>query len=164
MTRLTEQAVHPDEINKSHGHTVDNEGLLNNYAIEPEMYMEHNASLSELTNRVTVVDIFDSEEEAQTAVLEIEQKGLLAAHISIVAKNYKNPQSVINWENINDEGGLASVLTRMGISNPAIARFVEAIDNGKFLIIEVGSDREASQVQHVLEKSGHSLQENYSNG
>jgi hypothetical protein len=160
MTRSTEQTIHSDEINKSHGHTVDSEGLLNNYAIEPEMYIEHGASLSELTNRVTVVDIFNSEAEARQAVLAIEEKGLLVSHISIVAKNYKNSQSAINWENINDEGGLPSVLTRLGISDAAIARFVEAIDNGKFLIIEVGSDREASQVQHVLEKSGHSLQEN----
>jgi D-Tyr-tRNAtyr deacylase len=160
MTRLTEQTVYSDEINKAHGHTVDGEGLLNNYAIEPEMYVEQGVSLSELTNRVTVVDIFDSEEEAQQAVLEIEAKGLRVSHISIVAKNYKNSQSAINCENINAEGGLASVLTRLGISDHAIARFIEAIDNGKFLIIEVGSDREASQVQHVLEKAGHSLEEN----
>jgi len=160
MTRLTEQTVHPDEINKAHGHTVDSEGLLNNYAIEPQMYTEYGASLSELTNRVTVVDIFDSEEDAKQAVLDIEEKGLLVSHISIVAKNYKNSQSAINWESINAEGGLASVLTKLGISDLAIAKFVEAIANGKFLIIEVGSDREASQVQHVLEKVGHSLQEN----
>jgi hypothetical protein len=161
MTILVEETtVHPDEINKAHGHTVDGEGLLNNYAIEPEMYTEHGASLSELTNRVTVVDIFDSEPEAQTAVLEIEQKGLLVSHISIVAKDYKDPQSTMNWETINAEGGLAVVLTSLGISDHAISRFVEAIDNGKFLIVEVGSEREASQVQHVLEKAGHSLQEN----
>jgi hypothetical protein len=158
MPISTEQTVHSDEVNKSHGHTVDSEGLLNNYAIEPEMYTEHGTSLSELTNRVSVVDIFDSEEAAKTAVLEIEQKGLLVSHISIVAKNYKDAQSTMNWENINNEGGLAAVLTRLGISDHAIVRFIEAIDNGKFLIIEVGSDREASQVQHVLEKSGHSLQ------
>ena len=27
-----------DDINQASGHTVDGEGLLNNYAIEPEMY------------------------------------------------------------------------------------------------------------------------------
>ena len=90
----------------------------------------------------------------------MEQKCLLIAHISIVAKDYKEPQSVMNWENITAEGGLEVTLTNLGISAHAIALFVEAIDNGKFLIIEVGSDREASQVQHVLEKVGHSLQEN----
>ncbi|BBC26924.1 hypothetical protein [Pseudanabaena sp. ABRG5-3] len=73
MTISTEYPTVPDEINKSHGHTVDSEGLLNNYAIEPEMYQEDGTDLSELTNRVTVVDIFDSEEAAKTAVLEIEQ-------------------------------------------------------------------------------------------
>ncbi|MBD2188466.1 hypothetical protein [Pseudanabaena mucicola] len=159
MTTSTNQTVYPDEINKAGGHTVDSEGLLNNYAIEPEMtYIDGESSLSELTNRVTVVDIFDSEEEAKQAVLQIEQKGLRVAHISIVAKHYKEPQSIMNWENINAEGGLELTLTKLGISEHAIATFVEAIDNGKFLIIEVGSDREASQVQHVLEKSGHSLQ------
>ncbi|OIP76182.1 MAG: hypothetical protein AUK48_06205 [Oscillatoriales cyanobacterium CG2_30_44_21] len=158
MINLNEQTI-PDEINESHGHTVDSEGLLNNYAIELPMYVEHNASLSELTNRVSVVDIFESEGKAKKAVLDIEEKGLLVSHISIVAKNYKNAQSAMNWENINAEGGLAAVLNKLGISDKAIARFIEAIDNGKFLIIEVGSDREASQVQHILEKSGHSLQE-----
>ncbi len=157
MTISTE-TVHPDEVNVAHGHTVDSEGLLNNYAIEPEMYMEHGASLSDLINKVTVVDIFDTEEQAKSAVLEMEQKGLLVADISIVAKHYKEPQSY-SWENITAEGGLAAVLTRLGISDRAISKFVEAIDNGKFLMIEVGSDREASQVQHVLEKAGHTNQD-----
>jgi D-Tyr-tRNAtyr deacylase len=161
MTTLTEQtSIHPDEINKAHGRTVDGEGLLNNYAIEPEItYTDGESSLSELTNRVTVVDVFDSEEEAKQAVLQIEQKGLLISHISIIGKDYQEPQSTMNWENINAEGGLAVTLTKLGINEHAIATFVEAIDNGKFLIIEVGNDREASQVQHVLEKVGHSLQE-----
>ena len=152
------ETVHPDQVNVAHGHTVDSEGLLNNYAIEPEMYMEHGASLSDLINKVTVVDIFDTEEQAKSAVLEMEQKGLLVADISIVAKHYKEPQSY-SWENITAEGGLAAVLTRLGISDRAISKFVEAIDNGKFLMIEVGSDREASQVQHVLEKAGHTNQD-----
>jgi len=30
----------PDSIDTTSGYTVDNEGLLNNYAIEPEMYYE----------------------------------------------------------------------------------------------------------------------------
>ena len=92
-------------------------------------------------------------------MLEIEQKGLLVAHISIVAKDYVDSQSVINWGNITASGGLASFLTKLGISDQAISRFVEATDQGKFLIVEVGNDREASQVQHVLEKAGHTNQQ-----
>ncbi|NUN66532.1 hypothetical protein HCU40_17645 [Pseudanabaena biceps] len=159
MNISTEQAnVHPDELNKSHSQTVDGEGLLNNYAIEPTMYVEDDCSLSDLTNRVTVVDIFDSEAQAKSAVLEMEQKGLQVPYISIVAKHYKEPQSSISWDSITAEGGLATVLTKLGISDQAISKFNEAIDNGKFLVIEVGSDRQASQVQHVLEKAGHSMQ------
>lgn len=160
MNISTEQAnVHPDELTKSHGHTVDNEGLLNNYAIEPTMYVEDGCSLSDLTNRVTVVDIFDSEAQAKSAVTEMEYKGLEVPYISIVAKHYKDPQSSINWDSITAEGGLAKMLTKLGISEQAISRFIEAIDNGKFLVIEVGSDRQASQAQHVLEKAGHTMQE-----
>ena len=149
--------IYADEINAAHGRTVDGEGLLNNYAIEPEMYEEDGSSLSELTNRVTVVDIFPSEAEAKSAVLEMEQKGLKTAHISIIAKDYQDSES-INWKQINAEGGLAAVLKRLGISDHATSTFVDAIADGKFLVIEIGSDRDASQVQHILEKVGHKPQ------
>jgi hypothetical protein len=158
MTISNEQMTMTDRINESHGQTVDTEGLLNNYAIEPEMYEEDGCSISELINRVTVVDIFDSEEEAKSAVLAMEQKGLRVTNMSIVAKSYQDPKSSINWKTITAEGGLAAVLTRLGISEQSISKFVEAVDNGKFLVIEIGNDREASQVQHVLEKAGHTMQ------
>ncbi|OYQ63460.1 hypothetical protein B9G53_16965 [Pseudanabaena sp. SR411] len=148
----------PDEINESRGHTVDTEGLLNNYAIEPEMYEEDGNSLSKMTERVTVVDIFDSEEEAHSAVLEMEQKGLRSTNISIVAKDYQGTGNMLTWKTITEEGGLAVFLIKLGISDYAVSKFVEASENGKFLVIEIGGDREASQVQHVLEKAGHSLQ------
>jgi hypothetical protein len=163
MTITTDQKpniiVPVDQINQAGGHTVDGEGLLNNYAIEPEMYEEDGSSLSELTNRVTVVDIFSTLEEAQGVITEMEQKGLRSSHISIVAKDFREPQSSIHWEQITAEGGLAVVLKKLGISDEATARFEEAIEAGKFLVIEIGNDREASQVQHVLEKAGHSIQE-----
>jgi hypothetical protein len=158
MTILAEQKIIPDEINESHGQTVDTEGLLNNYAIEPEMYEEDGHSVSKLVDRVTVVDIFDSEEAAKNAVLAMEQKGLPVANTSIVAKSYQDSKSSINWKTITAEGGLAAVLTRLGISEESISKFVEAVDNGKFLMIEIGNNREASQVQHVLEKAGHTMQ------
>ena len=82
MSISTEQEIMPvDQINQSNGHTVDNEGLLNNYAIEPEMYEEDGGVLSELgSDRVTVVDIFVSEVEAKNAILAMEQKGLRSNH------------------------------------------------------------------------------------
>jgi hypothetical protein len=139
-------------------HTVDGEGLLNNYAIEPEMYEEDGGPLSSApANRVTVVDIFASEIEAKSAILAMEQKGLRSNQISIIAKDYcQEPQNSMNWDQINAAGGLAAILTELGISDRATSQFVEAIENGKFLVIEIGNDREASQAQHVLEKIGHS--------
>jgi hypothetical protein len=159
-TPTTEQTpVHSDEINTAHGHTVDNEGLLNNYAIEPEMYEEDGGALSsQASDTVTVVDVFPSELEAKTAVLEMERKGLRTDQIAIVAKGYnQEPENSMNWEHINAAGGLAAVLTKLGISHHATGQFMDAVEDGKFLVIEIGNDREASQAQHVLEKAGHTL-------
>jgi len=36
----TNDQTTPDSIRTTDGYTVDNEGLLNNYAVEPEMYYE----------------------------------------------------------------------------------------------------------------------------
>lgn len=52
------------------GHTVDNEGLANNYAIEPEVYSETpgdmpNQSPSPAGANYTIVDIFPSAAEAE---------------------------------------------------------------------------------------------------
>ncbi len=160
MAISTEKETVPvDQINQAGGHTVDGEGLLNNYAIEPEMYEEDGSSLSDLTNRVTVVDIFSTEEAAKSAALEMEQKGLRSSHISIIAKDYHDPESSMSLETIDAEGGLAVVLKKLGIADSAILKFEEAIKDGQFLLIEIGSDREASQVQHVLENAGHSVQD-----
>ena len=161
MSITTEQEILlVDQINQSNGHTVDTEGLLNNYAIEPEMYEEDGGVVSKIaSDRVTVVDIFDSETEAKNAILEMEQKGLRSNQISIIAKDYENSESSMSWQKISVGGGLTKVLQELGISDRAISQFEEAIAEGKFLVIEIGSDREASQAQHVLEKSGHSLQE-----
>jgi hypothetical protein len=154
--------VHTDDTNKTSAetaHTVDGEGLLNNYAIEPEMYEEDGGALSsQASDTVTVVDVFPSELEAKAAVLEMEHKGLRTDQISIVAKNYnQEPENSMNWEHITAAGGLAVVLTKLGISHHATGQFMDAIEEGKFLVIEIGNDREASQAQHVLEKAGHTL-------
>jgi len=37
---VTDNQTHSDSIRTTDGYTVDKEGLLNNYAIEPEMYYE----------------------------------------------------------------------------------------------------------------------------
>jgi hypothetical protein len=162
MTIPTEQAtihadVYTDEINKFYGHTIDQDGLTNSYAIEPEMYGEDSSFPAELGNRITVVDVFASKLEAKNAVLEIEQKGLRSQQISIIAKGYQDTKSCMTWESIEASGGLALILTEMGISERAIEQFVNAVENGKYLIIVTGNDREASQAEYVLQTFGHRI-------
>ena len=144
-----------DKINEAEGYTIDRDGLTNSYAIEPEMYEEDGSVPADLGSKVTVVDIFASKLEAKNAVLEIEQKGLRSQQISIIAKGYQDAKSSMNWEGIESSGGLASVLTELGISDRAVGQFVDAVEDGSYLIIVTGSDREASQTQHVLEEFGH---------
>ncbi|OCR00803.1 hypothetical protein BCD67_24030 [Oscillatoriales cyanobacterium USR001] len=43
----TQEQVDPDSIHTTDGYTVDKEGLLNNYAIEPEMYINEPGDLRE---------------------------------------------------------------------------------------------------------------------
>ncbi len=146
---------HVDKINQAEGYTIDQDGLTNSYAIEPEMYEQDGSTPQDTGDKVTVIDIFNSKLEAKNAVLEIEQKGLTSARVSIIAKDYQDAKSSLKWDTINAEGGLATVLEKLGISERAIGQFVEAIADGKYLIIVTGSDREASQTQHVLEEFGH---------
>jgi hypothetical protein len=162
MNTSTSQTTTPidlDQINQASGHTIDGEGLLNNYAIEPMMYEEDGGTLSDelVPDTVTVVDIFNSEEEAKSAVSKMGKKGLRVSQISIIAQGYQDSQSSMNLKSIEADGGLQAVLIKLGISNHATSQFVEAVKDGKFLVIEIGSDRDASEVQHVLEKVGHIL-------
>ncbi len=158
-TAIDERVNTPtDKLNAAQGQTIDSEGLANNYAIEPQMYVEDGSAVTtNPSDQVTVVDIFDSKLEAKNAVAEIEKKGMQAPQISLLAKGYQSQKSYLNWKDIEDQGGLAALLTKLGISKSLIEGFVTAIEEGKFLVIVAGSDREASQAQHVLESIGHSL-------
>lgn len=148
-----------DLLNKAGGQTLDKEGLANNYAIEPEMYLEDGtAPAKSLADRVTVVDIFSSELEAKNAILEMERKGLRSSQISLVAQGYEASGNSMNWDDVTAAGGLAAVLTELGISDHAISQFVDAVAEGDFLVVAIGNDREASQAQHVLENVGHHVQ------
>src|SRR4028118_1516216 len=45
--------TNPESINTTDGYTVDKEGLLNNYAIEPEMYVNEPGDLRQKEEEVT---------------------------------------------------------------------------------------------------------------
>ena len=47
-TKITQdKQANPDSIDTTEGYTVDNEGLVNNFAIEPEMYVNEPGDLRE---------------------------------------------------------------------------------------------------------------------
>jgi len=105
-------------------------------------------------SRVTIVDIFSSRTEAKSAVLELERQGLRSHEMAIVAKNYQEFGNPMNWEDIAVAGGLIVVLIELGISEYEASEFVGAVEDGKFLVIAIVSDRQASQAQHILENIG----------
>ncbi|MEQ8959596.1 MAG: hypothetical protein RLP02_17015, partial [Coleofasciculus sp. C2-GNP5-27] len=53
-TKITEQnQTNPDSIDTTEGYTVDNEGLVNNFAIEPEMYVNEPGDLRQKEEQET---------------------------------------------------------------------------------------------------------------
>ncbi len=104
----------------------------------PSQYITpYDHRLSESGKRVAVVDVFPSELEAKNAVLKMQRQGLRADQISIVAKDYQELGNSMTWKHVVANGGLALVLTRLGISIHSALQFADAIDDGKFLIVAV---------------------------
>lgn len=53
-TKITQdKQTNPDSIDTTEGYTVDNEGLVNNFAIEPEMYVNEPGDLREKEEQET---------------------------------------------------------------------------------------------------------------
>lgn len=62
----SEEAVEQGEINTTGGYTVDQEGLANNYAIEPEMYYEVPGDLWEKEEALKAKRTLERQEINQT--------------------------------------------------------------------------------------------------
>ena len=156
--QVPNNSKNPDSLDTTGGYTVDGEGLVNNYAVEPEMYAEKSGDLMAEDAPTTIVDIFTTQIDAEKAVLAMQEAGLIANKISIIGKDYHSNHDdgdSLTWENINEHGGLAVVLTRLGIAKDKTAPFTTAIENDQFIVLVTGSDRDASQAQHVLQTLGH---------
>ncbi len=65
----TDDQTHSDSIRTTDGYTVDKEGLLNNYAVEPEMYINEPGDLREKEAALT------AERAAQLADLKHDSAG-----------------------------------------------------------------------------------------
>ena len=138
--------------------SLDRMNLLNGYAIapdiEPDIEQENDASLTAPKNIFTVIDIFLSRHEANDAVLEMQKQGLSSPQIVVISKYYQEHQNSMHWEYIASDGCLVSILKSLGVNNHDSSQFLEAVDDGKFLVLGLVTDREASYAQHILKNIG----------
>ena len=144
-----------DSIDTTGGYTVDQEGLANNYATEPEMYYETpgdaqedskgGASTDLVGDECTIVDTFVSAEEAGKAVLKLKESGLDAHKISVLG--------------IEQSEGLASLLVGRGIASQDAVKYEAETKAGKSVVLVTGSDKEITQANQVLHMMGHETRE-----
>jgi uncharacterized protein YjbJ (UPF0337 family) len=72
--KLPHEVESDDSVNASGGHTMDSEGLANNYAIEPEMYYEEPGDISENGIAAESHDGVNLEDRIKAAAQGIEGK------------------------------------------------------------------------------------------
>lgn len=145
------------------GYTVDKEGLINNYAIEPEMYIEAPGDINEtplaIIDVFTIVDTFSTCDEAENVAVEkIEKAGIAKDKISILGKDYEHKKHVhgsLKWKEIDRDGGLAAVLMDMGILETDASRCESDIEAGKFLLVVSGTAEDMTKTQKILQENGH---------
>ena len=149
-------------------YTVDTEGLVNNYAIEPEMYVAtpgdrhwQNDGI-EMADMCTIIDTFSSSAAAEQVVIAMQNAGLAAHQISIFGKGYDDSargddHGALTWEDITELGGLTTVLVEMGISMDETLRYEADIEAGKFIVFVIGSEEDIDQTYEILHDIGHKL-------
>ena len=162
--QLPKNPESPSSIDTTGGYTMDQEGLTNNYGVEPEMYVEAPGDIEarsespSLTDKYTIVDIFMSLTEAEQVVTKMREAGLNTHKISILGKNYQDTDpkhGTLNWKELSESEGIAVFLMGLGITSTEALRYESEINADKFVVIVIGSDRDISQANQVLHKIGH---------
>ncbi len=153
-----------DSIHTADGYTVDTEGLVNNYAVEPPMYIEEVGDLKQksisMVEKFTIVDIFSNSNNAENVATEIHNKGISREKISVLGENYQNAEhgyGSLNWQDIEADGGLAKVLTGLGIVEVDARKYETAIAAGKFAVVVIGAQDDAIAAKEVLLNTGHRI-------
>lgn len=140
------------EIDCFHTKTIAN--WLNNYAIPPEIRIESGDISSQPINIFIVIDTFPSRLETNNAILELKRQGLSSSQIIVFTRNHQERDYSINWEYLATDGSLLAVLIGLGIDRSDASRFEQSVNNGRFLVAAIVSDRSASQAQYLLENIG----------
>lgn len=159
-----DNAEDPDSIRTADGYTVDTEGLVNNYAVEPPMYVEEVGDLQQksvtLVDTFTIADIFSTSEAAESVATEIHARGLSREKISVLGKKYQNKEhsyGSLNWPDIEAGGGLEKVLENLGIANIDAHEYEKAIDAGRFLVVVIGEQEDLIIAKEILLNTGHRI-------
>jgi hypothetical protein len=145
-------------IDTTGGYTVDQEGLANNYAIEPEMYSETPGDMESSSIDYTIVDIFPSTEAAESVATQMQGLGLDPNKISILGHDYRDKEHVhgsLSWREIARADGLAAVLVGLGITQDEALRYEQEVHAGQFIVLVTGSEENISQANQVFHAIGH---------
>jgi hypothetical protein len=153
-----------ESLDTTGGETIDTEGLANNYAVEPEMYVEEPGDLSgqrsssSIPDQFTIVDIFRSATAAEEAVPMMTALGLDAHKISILGNGYQYTEQIqgrLHWQDIARGDGLAAVLIELGIASEQASNYENEVEAGKFLVVVIGSEADIMQANQVFHAIGH---------
>jgi hypothetical protein len=144
-------------VSTQHLYTADDAGAINCDRVAPKLYERFKNIPSEPKNIFTVIDIFPSRKDVRLATLSMQDKGLHPSQIVIISKKYQEHQDSMNWEYISSDGGLAGILTELGIDAYDTPKFVDAVEAGKLLLVAIVTDRSAIEAQHILEDVGHKV-------
>ena len=162
--QLPKNTESPNSIDTTGGYTMDQEGLANNYGVEPEMYVETPGDIKarsespSLSDKYTIVDIFGSPTEAEQVVAKMRSAGLDTHKISILGKNYQDTDpkhGTLSWKEISEAEGIAVFLMGLGITSTEALRYETEMNADKFVVVVIGNDRDINQANQVLHKLGH---------
>jgi hypothetical protein len=137
--------------------SFDRMASLNSYAIAPDTHEENDDHLITSKDIFTVIDIFLSRHEANNAVVEMQKQGLSSPQIVVISKSYQEHENSMHWEYIASDGCLVSILRSLGVNKHDSYQFLEAVDNGKFLVLGIVTDCEVSYAQHILKNIGRNV-------
>jgi hypothetical protein len=159
-----DNAEDADSIHTADGYTVDTEGLINNYAIEPPMYVEDGGGTSQanlpVVEKFIIVDVFSTSIESENVATEIHNAGIGRNKISVLGKNYHDAAhgyGSLNWQDIEAAGGLTKVLKSEGIVDSEARKYEAEIAAGKFLVVVIGENADVITTKEILINTGHRI-------
>ncbi|NUN66531.1 hypothetical protein HCU40_17640 [Pseudanabaena biceps] len=135
-------------------HTENSIKLTKSQVLTKNFFTENNSFQSESKDVFTVIELFSNRQEAKNAVMEMQRQGLESSQVIMITKNYQEHEESMHWEYISTDGGLLVVLEGLGINDLEASHFVNAVKDGKFLVVAIITDRSAYQAQYLLENIG----------